>query len=531
MKALRVLVVLGFLGLACDSGRENPADVPGPDEGPVGDLLFPDTCECRVPGDCTTQAAPIGVCEEVLCEACTCKKVPKEKGSACSDGDDKTFGDACDGRGVCLGRPASCGNGTCEAPVENCFNCPKDCGCKDGEWCQEQKCQKKPVVGDARCDPYENCRNSPADCACGPGKGCSGTECLSCADYCTAEGLQCGTPPGLTACDCGACPEGWRCSDLNQCFDPATCGNTVCEPSENCGSCAVDCLCPEGKICIKGACADCETFCRENGKECGFYFACDCGKATVCHKCRDNVLVPDCDCLCYPSSQKQCGSVEGCPCGPLQGECPEGKECVGFRCLENCDTLCAGKECGWGEDCICDWCNGSNVCRGNVCQPGTEDLDEHEYNDAPEEATDLGSATDNDQDSSRSLDGNIDSGYDMDWFRIHIQDVVLETLAATIELTGLPEDKDVDLAICYLCDKDRELAGAKVDPADTVAEIESPIPKARCFVSLNLWGQDERIEFKPTCAGGNDDSGTAWVIVFPATDLDYGGTYHLSFHF
>jgi len=41
-----------------------------------------------------------------------------------------------------------CGDGTCNAALENCRNCPADCSCE-------------PVCGDAICDPLEDC---PGDC-------------------------------------------------------------------------------------------------------------------------------------------------------------------------------------------------------------------------------------------------------------------------------------------------------------------------------------------------------------------------------
>jgi hypothetical protein len=533
--AFVALAVLAPFALACDSSKEGPDNTPVVDNGPEPDLVFEDTCECHAAGDCAGKVATPKVCEEIACEACTCLIRSKEKGTSCDDGNKDTFGDACDGRGVCIGRPASCGNGKCESPNEDCLNCNKDCGCPEGQWCQKKddknQCLVKPVADNGSCEPLENCRNSPNDCPCPTGQACTDGTCLACTEWCKAEGLNCGKPTAAPACDCGKCDTGWQCSALNQCYNPDICGNGVCDPTENCGSCATDCLCDNGQICLKGACSDCGTFCQDNGKECGYYFACDCGAAPLCHKCKSNVLVPDCECLCYPESKKQCGEVEGCQCGSLAGACPEGQDCVGFQCLEGCDTLCGTKECGWAEDCICDWCLGSDVCTANACGPGTEELDDHEFNDSPDEATDLGSTTDNDAASAQTVSGNIDSGYDSDWFKVAVDDVFGEDLVVHVELTGLPEDKDVDVAVCYLCNGDKTLAGAGVTPTDSVFEVESPIPNARCFASINLWGQNEVIDLDPTCTGGQDDSATIYFVVQPASDLDYGGAYTLTFHF
>lgn len=491
------------------------------------DVVFADICGCRVPDDCVGQMEAPKDCEQFVCKACTCLFRPKDKGTPCDDKDDKTYGDACDGHSACVGRPASCGDGSCAPSGEDCFNCPKDCGCPADQWCQQRQCLAKPEKDNGICEPLENCRNSPIDCPCGADKACSGDACVSCTDFCKAEGLQCGDAMG---CKCGTCEAGWQCSDSNQCFNPDICGNSNCETTENCGSCPIDCGCKTGQVCLKGACSECEAFCTENGKECGFFGGCDCGKATLCHKCQDNLLVPDCECLCYPASKKQCGEIEGCKCGKFEGGCAEGEECVGFQCLVGCDTLCGTKECGWAEDCMCDWCAGADVCKANTCETGTEETDSYEYNDAPEDATDLGTVTDNDTESAKEVTGNIDMGYDVDWFVVQVEDNLGETLAVNATLTGLPEDKDVDLIVCYLC-KNGTLAGALATPEDAVFEIESPIPGARCFASINLWGLDEVITLNPTCSEGQNDSATVYFVVQPASEVDYGGEYTLSFHF
>jgi len=45
-------------------------------------------------------------------------------------------------------RESVCGNGICEVD-ENCFDCPKDCECVDGEYCSpEEKICVMPTCGD-----------------------------------------------------------------------------------------------------------------------------------------------------------------------------------------------------------------------------------------------------------------------------------------------------------------------------------------------------------------------------------------------
>ncbi|NMC71731.1 MAG: hypothetical protein GYA57_16915 [Myxococcales bacterium] len=94
--------------------------------------------------------------------------------------------------------PWTCDDGGCNAPSENCGNCPADCG----------SCP--PTCGDGACDtPSENCGNCPADCGscpptCGDG-ACTGDEnCLSCPADCPRHvSVACGL---LGAQDIGGSP-------------------------------------------------------------------------------------------------------------------------------------------------------------------------------------------------------------------------------------------------------------------------------------------------------------------------------------
>ena len=60
----------------------------------------------------------------------------------------------------------TCGNSICRGD-ENCFDCPKDCKCGEGEYCysKEKKCIK-PTCGDGKCEPYEDQYNCCLDCKC-----------------------------------------------------------------------------------------------------------------------------------------------------------------------------------------------------------------------------------------------------------------------------------------------------------------------------------------------------------------------------
>ena len=69
-----------------------------------------------------------------------------------------------------------CGDGVCDAS-ESCNICPKDCGCKSGEFCNKESnvCQQHEVIGDGICTDEEKAQGVCIDC------GCSGE--LFCNSY------------------------------------------------------------------------------------------------------------------------------------------------------------------------------------------------------------------------------------------------------------------------------------------------------------------------------------------------------------
>jgi hypothetical protein len=529
MRGLTGLAVAGLacLAWACSSGGEVVLDEGPADNG--GDAVFQDVCSCAADKDCDGKVQPNN-CQKAACDACGCTVKPLAANTACDDGKADTFDDKCDGKGVCVGRPASCGDKKCDAAAENCGNC-EDCACqKDKQICFENACIAAPVNNNGKCEPTENCEANPKDCKCGAGKGCFEKQCVACADFCKSSGRECGT---VDNCNCGDCPAGKNCDAIGHCYGNSICNNGVCEVGENCGNCVSDCACPIGKTCQGDKCEDCGPICKAAGKDCGQYGACDCGACAVCHQCKANVCQPKCDCLCWPDSgpnAKQCGEIEGCKCGSLAGGCPAGQECYGYKCLEGCDTLCAGKECGWAEDCICAWCDGCNACHGNKCEAGAT-VDEYEPNDTISDAVDLGSVIDDPVASLTEVTGSIDVDWDADWYKLEVTDTseIWGDPKPTVTLTGLAEDKDLDIILCFKCQAGA-LVGAGVTPTDATVEIESPFPMTRCWSTLNLWGQDESITLAPTCDNGGVESGTVYVGVIPYETYDCGSGYKLSIH-
>ena len=70
---------------------------------------------------------------------------------------------------------AVCGNGACEK-FEWCNNCPQDCGCKEGYYCNEMSgvCYKEEVCGDSRCtDNEKKLGYCCLDCGCGENQLCN----------------------------------------------------------------------------------------------------------------------------------------------------------------------------------------------------------------------------------------------------------------------------------------------------------------------------------------------------------------------
>lgn len=522
-----LVAIAAFSFAACGSSGSSVPDV-GTTDTLGGELLLPDACLCHADADCKDKVE-VSQCQVASCQACVCVAKAITAGTKCDDADPKTTGDNCNPEGKCVGIVPQCGDKTCGSPIENCSNCPDDCACPSGQRCFDNACIPNPVCGNKNCEPDENCENCAKDCGCPTGQACLDRVCAGCKDFCTTTGKVCGVFGG---CDCGKCAVGQACDQVGHCYSSGMCGNGVLDSGEDCANCPSDAGCPTGKTCVAGKCEDCAGVCSNAGIDCGVYQACNCGDCGVCHKCKASKCQPDCDCVCYPElgpSAKECGEIEGCKCGKLAGECPEGKECWNHKCLEGCSTLCAGKECGWGEDCFCNWCDGCDSCYGNKCETADE-TPETTPDDTWETAQDLGELTDDDGASAKTFEGNIWGESDEDWFKMTVKDTVGHDLKAIIDLTDLAEDKDIDVEICWICAKG-EVAGAKVEPTDSTMEVDPSMEGARCFVALNLWGMAEHLEFTPTCTdNGQDDSGTAYIRVIPASWYDCGSRYTLKFH-
>lgn len=132
---------------------------------------------------------------------------------------------------------------------------------------------------------------------------------------------------------------------------PKTCGDMVCQSTESCTNCPLDCgLC---KTCGNGAC--------DNGENCS---SCpeDCGK---CPACGDGFCNNGEDCLtCAPD----CGQCMGC--GDKICDKAKNEDC--FTCPQDCGMCkgCPNGKCDGNETCSScpSDCGPCAVCGNNKCE-------------------------------------------------------------------------------------------------------------------------------------------------------------------
>lgn len=250
-------------------------------------------------------------CDGCPCEACTCKYNPR----CCGNEWDATCVDVC--QFLCK---AGCGNGCipqCKGMECGSDGCGGVCGqCTGTQACFHGKCVDTSRCGNGICDPDENCVVCPKDCACANNDVCMKTgEC--CARQC--KGRECG-PDGCGG-ECGTCTFGKGCVN-GHCVRKPRCGDGICDPDENCSSCAGDCVCEFG-TCKNGTCT-CLPLCE--GRECGpDQCGGTCGKCGANAKCvlgsclasgTDRGFMPD---IAEPKPAKSSG---GCTTSSQHGNGP-----------------------------------------------------------------------------------------------------------------------------------------------------------------------------------------------------------------
>ena len=427
-------------GFLCDAGQcVEVSCVPDCAGKQCGDDGCEDSC-----GDCP----PGDICQMGGCLPATCA------GIQCGD---DGLGNSCgECQGYCVAGLCHEGAG-CEVGGEpGCDDCGcQDCVCANDEFCCDSSwdvvcvnhcislcggCAAMDNCGDGECTGYESCGNCQADCGCQDGSicgkntccelqcdgkscgdnGCGGT-CGECAieeeciwGVCLGPLIGAGCIPtdfpswGCKSCDCEECVIdqdpgcNWkwdldcvaRCIECGSCLE-TSCGNQLCEPGENCGSCPGDCPCQSGLDCVDQSCTDCSTECATTecgegmcGGDCGDCEAespwCHAGKCWEqckpncnqmecgddgcggsCGECPAMQVCSDGACVCKPTCEGViCGADS---CGGSCGSCPDGTACLGGDCIE-CEPDCAGLVCG-DDGCggSCGECPSGYDCEAGNC--------------------------------------------------------------------------------------------------------------------------------------------------------------------
>lgn|GEM_PF-2161075 len=359
------------------------------------DLCTTDSCEagscvhvpeadcCAAHADCDDRnPCTIDRCDEGSCSYATAPAgLPCEYVDACS------FGDVCDGGGLCVTpNPETnndCDDGDLCNGVEMCRadgSCqdgtPMDCDdgvactvdvCEPGGVCQstadDSLCDDALDCTIERCDPETGCESTPSSALCDDGVACT-------RDVCDPiEG--CDFQPVSAACD-----------------DGVACTVDACDPDLGCVLSFVDAACDDGNPCTTDTCGASGCVHSDNGTcaaECGDG-VCALGEETCATCPGDCGVCPEGDC-CARRADAGCGShgVEVCVCAadPYCCEVQWDDACaarvaeLGCGTCENAsvcgDTVCdAGEDCG---SCAADCGACVEVCGDEICQVGEDCAD------------------------------------------------------------------------------------------------------------------------------------------------------------
>jgi len=297
-----------------------------------------DCVECQSAGDCddsdecTTDTCSSGTCQNsnaqngascttcggqyCECQSGSCIELGCVSAADCDDSNlcttDACVSDSCQFTDLVDGTACSnCGGSLCECRNAICtlLQCTVDADCDDNNQCTANTCingfcEYPNVAEDTVCTGCrgEQCACSDGNCltdicsgnsdCTAPADICSEGKCVECVqtsdcddtDSCTYDSCNSGICQHINITNCGAT----ECTDTCQSLG-YNCGtHTICDQSQNCGSCG------RGKTCTAGQCDG--TSCTESCGSLGF----DCGIHTVC------------------TQSKDCGSC-------ASGECQDGK--------------------------------------------------------------------------------------------------------------------------------------------------------------------------------------------------------------
>ena len=282
--------------------------------------------------------------------------------AACSDGNECTTGDHCQGGQCKTSTVAMCDDGnsctddSCD-PAQGCLHLLNNGSCNDGNVCTLQDhCELGGCVGTAQmgCDDNNLC----TDDSCDPETGCKyfpnqedcndGNECTS-GDICAA-----GWCIGMESVDC---------DDNNPCTDDSCDPATGCLHLVNSAPCSDGNDCTEGEACAGGWCTGgTDVVCDDN------------------NQCTDDSCDPMSGCVheettlpCDDGSA--CSSGEACALGECVGGapvvCKDGNECTDDSCNPATGCVFTHNDDGCEEG---DLCTTNDYCFSGVCVPGDDVL-------------------------------------------------------------------------------------------------------------------------------------------------------------
>ncbi len=282
-------------------------------------------------GDCCSSNGSVG-CNDPTCQQIVCS----QDTFCCNTSWDGLCAGAaldlcnvCGGGTICVDRERGLG--------EDCAGCPSDCG----------EC---PYCGDGLCNTAdENCLTCAEDCGACAGDCCLTNNTAGCDD------------DVLSACVCifdvFCCTTAWDidcvAAAYSGCGCESMCDNGVCEPDEDCTSCAEDC----GEANGTPACGDAD---------------CTAAVCAIDPFCCDNSW----DSICAGEAQDLCAVCQICG----DGSCGDGEDCA--ACPIDCGACpeCGDNICNGVEDCQtcpndCTPCSGDCCLEAGSTTPGCDDAD------------------------------------------------------------------------------------------------------------------------------------------------------------
>jgi len=365
-----------------------------------------DNFDCAADYECVINVCTLisGFCGDGECDVNESCAVDCQSELYCSDGVDNDVDGVID---LVDSDCIVCGDGVCDDD-ESCTSCPSDClnssthvccygvpvlgdccsdtFCPEGYACNVNTCELK--CGNGVCQSGENCGNCPVDCldngevCCGNavkvGDCCVDANCSqaqACVDYSCTDLVFCGADAlsqGQLCCDstviAGDCCTDSDCSNNEYCLDnhcTSLCGNQVCDNSEDCESCPIDCECATEVQCGDGVCDDDES-CTSCPVDCGICNSFSSEEAyslqALCWSLGLQVEVQSNEDDAFSLTLlDEC--LEAIGCGNQL--CGEGKYCVEGSCedcVNECDGECESPFCINDPDCAFVECCGNGVC-------------------------------------------------------------------------------------------------------------------------------------------------------------------------